>query len=146
MPGWNQNRSWDHPEPPIFGVHPDCWAVSSPSLWGENKLPELRLRVETVTGRTCVVGFVHGSCSSEASRRCSGLNKHVNFRFCLFLTGVRVVPEPTDTSTTTVSGTEVVRRVRILPCLSFLQAPFHTGMASTDKIAQVQAMVGSLPF
>ncbi len=47
-----------------------------------------------------MVGFVHGSCSSEASRRCSGLNKHVYFGFCLFLTGVRVVPEPTDTSTT----------------------------------------------
>ncbi len=41
-----------------------------------------------------------GSCSSEASRRGSGLNKHVNFGFYLFLTGVRVVPEPTDTSTT----------------------------------------------
>ena len=51
-------------------------------------------------GRTCVVGFGRGSCSSEASRRCSGLNKHVNFGFCLFLTGVRVVPEPRDTSTT----------------------------------------------
>ncbi len=51
-------------------------------------------------GRTCVVGFVHSSCSSEASRRCSGLNKHVNFGVCLFLTGVRVVPEPSDTSTT----------------------------------------------
>ncbi len=51
-------------------------------------------------GRTCVVGFVHDSCLSEASRRCSDLNKHVNFGFCLFLTGVRVVPEPSDTSTT----------------------------------------------
>ncbi len=47
-----------------------------------------------------MVGFGHGSASPEASRRCSGLNKHVNFGFCLFLTGVRVVPEPSDTSTT----------------------------------------------
>ncbi len=31
--------------------------------------------------------------------RCSGHNKHVNFGVCLFLTGLREVPEPSDTST-----------------------------------------------
>ena len=31
-------------------------------------------------GGTCVVGFVHGSCSSEASRGCSGVNKLVSYR------------------------------------------------------------------
>ena len=62
-----------------------------------------RLRVYiiiTTIGGTCVVGFVHGSPSSEASRRGSGVNKQMDLVFYLFLTGVRVVPEPSDTSTT----------------------------------------------
>ena len=53
------------------------------------------------TGGTCVVGFVHGSSSSEASRRGSGVNKQMDLVFCLFLTGVREVAEPSDTSTAT---------------------------------------------
>ncbi len=35
--------------------------------------------------------------------RYSGLNKHVNFGVYLFLTGVREVTEPTDTSTAILS-------------------------------------------
>ncbi len=46
-------------------------------------------------GGTCVIGFMHGSSSPEVS----GLNKHVNFGVYLFLTGVREVIEPSDTST-----------------------------------------------
>ncbi len=49
-------------------------------------------------GGTCVVGFVHGSSSSEASRRGSGINKQMDLVFYLFLTGVREVTEPSDTS------------------------------------------------
>ncbi len=41
-----------------------------------------------------------GSCKVRPRPKCSGLNNHVNFGVCLFLTGVRVVPEPSDTSTT----------------------------------------------
>ncbi len=41
-----------------------------------------------------------GSGTVRPRPRCSGLNKHVNFGVCLFLTGVRVVPKPSDTSTT----------------------------------------------
>ena len=48
---------------------------------------------------TRVVGFVQGSCSSEASRWYSGLNKQMDLVFYLFLTGVREVAEPSDTST-----------------------------------------------
>ena len=51
-------------------------------------------------GDTCVVGFVHGSSSSEASRRGSVVNKQMDLVFYLFLTGVREVTEPSDTSTT----------------------------------------------
>ena len=47
-------------------------------------------------GGTCVVGFGH---IVRPRPRCSGLNKHVNFGVCLFLTGVREVPESSDTST-----------------------------------------------
>ena len=54
----------------------------------------------------CVVGFVHGSSSSEGSRRGSGVNKQMDLVFYLFLTGVRVVPEPSDTSTTINSCTK----------------------------------------
>ena len=43
--------------------------------------------------------FVHSSCSSEASRRGSGVNKQMDLVFYLFLTGVREVAEPSDTST-----------------------------------------------
>ncbi len=39
-----------------------------------------------------------GSGMVRPRPRCSGLNKHVNFGDCLFLTGVREVPEPSDTS------------------------------------------------
>ena len=46
-----------------------------------------------------MVRFVHSSCSSEASRGCSGVNKHVYFGLCLFLRGVREVPESSHTST-----------------------------------------------
>ncbi len=52
------------------------------------------------SGRTCVVGFVQGSCSPEASRRGSDVNKQMDLVFYLFLTGVREVAEPSDTSTT----------------------------------------------
>ncbi len=45
-----------------------------------------------------MVGFVHGSSSSEASRRGSGV-KQMDLVFYLFLTGVREVTEPSDTST-----------------------------------------------
>ncbi len=41
-----------------------------------------------------------GSGKVRPRPRCSGLNKHVNFGVCLFLTGVREVPEPSHTSTT----------------------------------------------
>ncbi len=50
-------------------------------------------KMHRATGRTCVVGFMHGSCSSEASRRCSGFNIQVNL----------VVPN------LTTPGTELVR-------------------------------------
>ena len=40
-----------------------------------------------------------GSCTVRPRPRCSGLDKHVNLGVCLFLTGVREVPEPSDTST-----------------------------------------------
>ncbi len=40
-----------------------------------------------------------GSGTVRPRPRCSGLNKHVNFGVCLFLTGVREVPEPSGTST-----------------------------------------------
>ncbi len=50
-------------------------------------------------GGTCVVGFVHGSSLSEASRRGSGVNKQMDLVFYLFLTGVCEVAEPSDTST-----------------------------------------------
>ncbi len=46
-----------------------------------------------------MVGFVYGSSSSEASRRGSGVNKQMDLVFYLFLTGVREVAEPLDTST-----------------------------------------------
>ncbi len=59
-----------------------------------------KLTLHGTNGGTCVVGFVHGSPSSEASRRGSGVNKQMDLDFYLFLTGVRVVPEPSDTSTT----------------------------------------------
>ncbi len=59
-----------------------------------------RLQVVKINGDTCVVGFVHGSCLSEASRRDSDVNKQMDLVFYLFLTGVHVVPEPSDTSTT----------------------------------------------
>ena len=42
----------------------------------------------TTTGGTYVVGFVHGSCSSEASRGYSGVNKQMDHVFYLYLTGV----------------------------------------------------------
>ncbi len=38
------------------------------------------------------------SCSSEASRRCSGFNIQVNLMVYLCLTGLREVPEPSHTS------------------------------------------------
>ncbi len=47
-----------------------------------------------------MVGFVYGSSSSEASRRGSDVNKQMDLVFYLFLTGVREVAEPSDTSTT----------------------------------------------
>ncbi len=50
-------------------------------------------------GGTCVVRFVHGSSSSEASRRGSDVNKQMDLVFYLFLTGLREVAEPSDTST-----------------------------------------------
>ena len=40
-----------------------------------------------------------GSGTVRPHPRCSGLNKHINFGVCLFLTGVREVPGPSDTST-----------------------------------------------
>ncbi len=40
-----------------------------------------------------------GSCMVRPRPRYSGLNKHVNFGVCLFLTGVLEVPEPSHTST-----------------------------------------------
>ncbi len=49
-----------------------------------------------------MVVFGHGSCSSEASRGCSGVNKQMDLVFYLFLTGVRKVTEPSDTSTAIV--------------------------------------------
>ena len=53
----------------------------------------------SANGDTCMVGFVHGSCSSEASRGCSDVNKQMDLVFYLFLTGVREVTKPSDTST-----------------------------------------------
>ena len=41
-----------------------------------------------------------GSCMVRPRPRCLGLNKHVNFEVNFFLTGVREVTEPSDTSTT----------------------------------------------
>ncbi len=43
---------------------------------------------------------VHGSCSSEASRGCSNVIKQKDLVFYLFLTWIREVTEPSDTSTT----------------------------------------------
>ncbi len=43
-----------------------------------------------------------GSGMVRPHSRCLGLNKHVNFGVCLFLTGVREVPEPSDPSTASV--------------------------------------------
>ncbi len=45
-----------------------------------------------------------GSGMVRPHSRCLGLNKHVNFGVCLFLTGVREVPEPSDPSTASVRG------------------------------------------
>ncbi len=56
--------------------------------------------MDAANGGTCVVGFVHGSSSSEASRRGSGVNKQMDLVFYLFLTGVREVAKLSDTSTT----------------------------------------------
>ena len=68
---------------------------------------------EEFIGGTCVVGFVHGSSSSEASRRGSGVNKQMDLVFYLFLTGVREVAEPSDTSTP--SGQNVDQNSLISP-------------------------------
>ena len=46
-------------------------------------------------GGTCVVGL----CTVCPHPRCSGVNKHVHFGVCLFLTGVCEVTEPSDTRT-----------------------------------------------
>ena len=46
-------------------------------------------------GGACVVGFVHGSASSE----CSGFNIQVNFVVYVCLTVVREVAKPSDTCT-----------------------------------------------
>ncbi len=58
----------------------------------------MKYGLDYIIGGTCVVGFGHGSCSSEASRGCSGVNKQMDLVFYLFLTGIREVTEPSDTS------------------------------------------------
>ncbi len=78
----------NHIDLPNFSFYYLPWLCTAPQ----------RLSLLT-NGRTCVAGFVHGSCSSEASRRCSGFIIQVNFVIYLFLAGVREVPEASHTST-----------------------------------------------
>ena len=51
-----------------------------------------------------MVGFVHGSCSSEASRGCSGVEKHVYLGLCLFLTGSATQVRPMPVSVSVYTG------------------------------------------
>ncbi len=67
-----------------------------------------------------------GSCTVQPRLRCSGFNMQVNFVVYLCLTGVREVPEPSDTSTAIDSQRpeilEVVQHVNFWPLRDTLSA------------------------
>ncbi len=66
------------------------------------------VRCSGVNGGTCVVGFVHSSASSEVFRLLH--SRQLRGLVYLCLTGVREVPEPSDTST-------AIERIDLDSCL-----------------------------
>ena len=75
------------------------WIFGPPTPRGGPKKLELNVRFFLHRLYSLVVLVWSGSCTVCARPRCSGVNKHVIFGVCLFLTGIREVTEPSDTST-----------------------------------------------